>query len=531
MLPRQAAARVPLLRALERSFFPPDSSHLPFHRTLCFSSRPRRAAAAPKEHSSNRYYVPQFQRDARFKQLDGEDVDFFRGVVGEGGVLTDEKEVAPYNLDWMGIYKGECPLVLKPRTVGETQRVLKYCNDQRIAVVPQGGNTGLVGGSVPTFDEVVLSLANLNKIISFDESTGVLHCQAGCVLESLYQHVEERGFTMPIDLGAKGSCHIGGNVSTNAGGLRYLRYGPLSGSVLGLEVVKADGTRVDMTSLLRKDNTGYKAHQLFIGAEGTLGVVTAVTMICPFKSSSVQLCLFQCDSFDKVVQAATECRRRMSDIISAVEFFDRSALEMVTTHIPGSRDPFQSASPFYLLVETSGQDEACDYARVEKLVGKLIEDETVTDGVYAENATQIQEFWKLRESIGPAMGHAGKVYKYDITLPLTGMYHIVELLKERLKGIPGHTCVGYGHLGDSNLHINVLAEDLSACQQLEAALEPFIWDYIKSVKGSVSAEHGLGVMKADKITAANEMAHVELMRELKRLLDPNGILNPYKVMR
>ncbi|CAH2107478.1 unnamed protein product [Euphydryas editha] len=243
-------------------------------------------------------FLPQFSSekyDVKRKQfgvLKSTDIEYFKSLLSEDRVLTEESDVLPFNIDWIKNCRGQSQLVLKPKTTEEVSRILSYCNDKRLAVCPQGGNTGLVGGSVPVFDEIVLNFALMNKIISLDEISGALVCEAGCVLENLDNYVRDHNLIMPLDLGAKGSCQIGGNISTNAGGLRLLRYGNLHGSVLGLEAVKADGTVVNCLRTLKKDNTGYHLKHLFIGSEGTLGVVTKVAINCPVLPKAVSLGYF-----------------------------------------------------------------------------------------------------------------------------------------------------------------------------------------------------------------------------------------------
>ena len=269
------------------------------------------------------------------------DLQHFRSIVGPPNVVTDTQELQVYNTDWMRKYHGKSKLALRPGSTEEVSAILSHCNQRKIAVVPQGGNTGLVGGSVPVNDEVVISLGRMNKVISLDQHAGNLICQSGCVLETLQEYVWERGYTMPLDLGAKGSCQIGGNIATNAGGLRYLRYGSLHGTVLGLEVVLADGTVLDNLTALRKDNTGYDLKQLFIGSEGTLGIITACAIALPRAPSSVQLAYLGCDSYEDVLKTFSSAKRDLGEVLSAIEFLDRESFELVAGHAEGFRDPLE----------------------------------------------------------------------------------------------------------------------------------------------------------------------------------------------
>ncbi|NWZ09069.1 D2HDH protein, partial [Agelaius phoeniceus] len=413
----------------------------------------------------------------------------------------------------------------------------RYCHERNLAVNPQGGNTGLVGGSVPVFDEIILSTALMNQIISFDKVSGILVCQAGCVLERLSEYLEEQGFIMPLDLGAKGSCHIGGNVATNAGGLRLLRYGSLRGTVLGLEVVLADGSALDCLTSLRKDNTGYDLKQLFIGSEGTLGVITAVSILCPQKPKAVNVAFLGCQSFAKVLETFTTCRAMLGEILSAYEFMDEKCMELVETHLKLSSPV--ADSPFYVLIETSGSNSTHDEEKLNSFLERAMASGLVTDGTVATDEKKIKAsqcflshkslcvLWSLRERITEALTHEGYVYKYDISLPLGKLYELVTDMRARL----GHTAknvVGYGHLGDGNLHLNITAESYS--HSLLDAIEPFVYEWTARYSGSISAEHGLGFKKRHFIHYSKPRQAVLLMQQFKAMLDPKGILNPYKTL-
>jgi len=410
-------------------------------------------------------------------------------------------------------------------------------------VVPQGGNTGLVGGSVPVFDEIILSMALMNRIISFDSLSGVLTCQAGCILEELDSYVASRGHTIPLDLGAKGSCHIGGNVATNAGGLRLLRYGSLHGSVLGLEVVLADGTVLDMLGMLRKDNTGYDVKQLFIGSEGTLGVVTKVALSCPPRPLAVNVAYLACPSFEAATRTLGVARTFLNEILSAFEFLDRASLEVTLQHLPGTagmycRDPLpQSDAPFFVVVETSGSDVAHDGAKIEAFLEAAMAQGYVLDGVVSQDSTQAAALWRIREGITEALRRRGAIYKYDVSIPTAQMYDLVEATRRRLHDAYGSRqeespssprVVGYGHLGDGNLHLNISVPEYR--DDNRDALEPWVYEWIAAHRGSVSAEHGLGVMKAAAIGYSKSNAVVDVMRQMKGVFDPKGLLNPYKVL-
>jgi (R)-2-hydroxyglutarate---pyruvate transhydrogenase len=487
-------------------------------------------------------------RPAHLARLTPDDVAALRGLFpadDAGAVLTAPDDVARYNVDWLRQHRGASGVVVRPRSTADVAAALALCHDRRLAVVPHGGNTGLVGGSVPIWDEVVLSLERLNAVLSFDAGSGVLVAQAGCVLEALDGAVAPHGFQMPLDLGAKGSCQIGGNVSTNAGGLRYLRYGSLHGSVLGLQAVLADGTLIDALSGLRKDNVGYDVKQLFIGSEGTLGVVTAVALQTVPRPAAVNVGLFGCRSFDACVGLVAAARRHLGEVLSAAELVDGLAMATLTDVMgPGHAHPLAGAHPFYVLLETHGSRGDHDAAKLAGLLEAVTGDGTVDDGVVAQDDRQARALWRLREGVPVALAQRGHVFKYDVSLPLAHFYRLVEDTRARLApwaDSHGVAVVGYGHLGDANVHLNVSTphrwESAAAAgggggyhQAVCDALEPWVYEWVLNRGGSISAEHGLGQAKAHWLPRAKPAPVVALMAALKAALDPRGILNPGKVL-
>ncbi|XP_066393473.1 probable D-2-hydroxyglutarate dehydrogenase, mitochondrial isoform X1 [Miscanthus floridulus] len=467
------------------------------------------------------------QRNPAYSELNSDDVSYFKSVLGENGVVQDEDRVAVANVDWMGKYRGASQLLLLPKNTTEVSKILSYCNTRRLAVVPQGGNTGLVGGSVPVYDEVIVGLAGMDKIISFDNVNGILTSEAGCVLENLSKLVENEGFIMPLDLGAKGSCHIGGNISTNAGGLRFIRYGSLHGSVLGLEVVLADGTILDMLTTLRKDNTGYDLKHLFIGSEGSLGVVTKISVLTPAKLPSTNVAFLSCNDYKSCQKLLLAARRSLGEILSAFEFMDHHCIDLAMRHLEGVHNPLP-ASPykFYVLIETTGSDESYDKTKLEAFLLRSMEDGLVADGVIAQDISQASNFWRIREGISEASVKVGAVYKYDLSIPVEKLYDIVEEMRCRLGD--SAEVLGYGHLGDGNLHLNIVSSKYD--DNTLGRIEPFVYEWTSAQRGSISAEHGLGLMKAEKIHYSKSPEAVQLMASIKKLLDPNWILNPYKVL-
>ncbi|OVA06188.1 FAD-linked oxidase [Macleaya cordata] len=465
------------------------------------------------------------QRNPSFSTLNADDVKHFKEILGEKNVIEDEDTLSTANVDWMRKYKGSSKLLLQPRSTEEVSQILKYCNSRRLAVVPQGGNTGLVGGSVPVFDEVIVNLGSMNSIISFDEVSGILVCEAGCILENLDSFLANKGFIMPLDLGAKGSCQIGGNVSTNAGGLRFVRYGSLHGNILGLEAVLANGTVLDMLGTLRKDNTGYDLKQLFIGSEGSLGIVTKVSILTPPKLSSINLAFLACKDYFSCQKLLLEAKRKLGEVLSAFEFLDNQSMDMVLTHLEGVRNPLPpSMYNFYVLIETTGSDESYDKEKLEAFLLRSMEGGLISDGVVAQDINQASSFWRIREGITEALMKAGAVYKYDLSLPVEKMYKLVEEMRLRLG--PSAKVMGYGHLGDANLHLNISTSQYD--DTVLAQIEPFVYEWTSGHRGSISAEHGLGLMKANEIHYSKSSETVQLMASIKKLFDSNGILNPYK---
>jgi FAD/FMN-containing dehydrogenase len=473
-------------------------------------------------------------RDCRFSELTNADLAYFKTLLGPAGVITDAEDLRPYNADWMGRYLGSSSVALRPRDTAAVSSIMRYCNERRLAVVPQGGNTGLVGGSIPVFDEVILSLSAMNRILSFDDTAGVVTAEAGVVLENLDLYVGARGYRVPLDLGAKGSCQIGGNVATNAGGSRFLRYGSLRGSVLGLEAVLPDGSVMDTLTSLKKDNTGYDLKQLHIGGEGTLGVITRVSIACPIKSCSINTAVVKLETFDQVRKLLRLAKERLGEILSAYEFMDAQSVRMAVaelSHVSNPMDLADDETCCFVLIESSGSDMEHDRVKLDRFIEEAFESGLVTDGVVAESATQTDALWQLRESLPEAVAKAGSgggTLKYDVSLPLCDFYDIVEDARTRLDGLAD--VVGWGHIGDGNLHLNVSVRDKANVVAAKAAMEPWLYKWVSSRRGSVSAEHGLGQMKASAIGYSKSPVAINMMRLIKTGIDPNGISNPYKVL-
>ncbi|KYN30873.1 D-2-hydroxyglutarate dehydrogenase, mitochondrial [Trachymyrmex septentrionalis] len=425
------------------------------------------------------------------------DVCFFESLLGSR-LITDPHECESYNIDFAKTVRGASKLVLKPTSTEEVSAILKYCNKRRLAVCPQSGNTGLVGGSNPVFDEIVISLKLMNKILDTNELAGILTCEAGCVLQDLDNHLATVDLMMPLDLGAKGSCLIGGCVSTNAGGLRLLRYGNLHGNILGIEAVKANGDIVDALNALKKNNTGYHLKHMFIGSEGTLGIVTKVAIQCPSLPKIKNVAFLGLASFDKVLKTYCLAKHHLSEILSSCEMMDRLSIDVSINNL-GMNNPLTSRKDgheFYMIIETSGSH---------------------------------LNIWALRERISEGVLREGYVFKYDMSLPFSSFYEIIEVLRKQIRDPRIIRISGYGHLGDGNLHIQVSIPEYY--EDVAAQLEPFIFEYVSKCQGSISAEHGIGFKKTKYLHLSRSSSEIQMMYDLKQMMDPNGILNPYKVLK
>ncbi|GAB7342790.1 hypothetical protein MBLNU457_g0926t1 [Dothideomycetes sp. NU457] len=496
------------------------------------------APASKIKYTSDSY--PSLKRDPKYAELTTDDVKWFKELLGSESAVLDGvsqdagEEMETYNADWMRKYRGHAKLVVKPGSTEEVSKIMKYCNDKKLAVCPQGGNTGLVGGSVPVFDEIVLNLARMNKVRDFDEVSGILVADAGVILENADNFLREKNHIFPLDLGAKGSCQIGGNVATNAGGLRLLRYGSLHGNVLGIEAVLPDGTIMDDLSRLRKNNTGYDIKQLFIGGEGTIGIITGISILCPQRSQATNVAYFGLESFEKVQQAFREAKNQLSEILSAFELMDVGS-QQIYHKASENKLPLENEHAFYCLIETSGSNTDHDSEKLEAFLEYVMGEEIVQDGVVAQDTTQQRELWGCREGVPEHLGHWGGVYKYDLSIPMADMYKLVEEVRAKMDEakligdtdeFPVVKVVGYGHMGDSNLHLNVATRRWD--KAVEKVLEPFVYEWVGSRNGSISAEHGLGIAKKPYIGYSRSETMVKMMKQIKDLYDPNGIMNPYK---
>uniref|UniRef100_A0A7I5E736 D-2-hydroxyglutarate dehydrogenase, mitochondrial n=1 Tax=Haemonchus contortus TaxID=6289 RepID=A0A7I5E736_HAECO len=463
-------------------------------------------------------------RDPSFAKVEASDLRVFESICGSNYVKTSD--IDNYKTDWTKAFKGDPPCVLLPSSTEEVSAILAHCARRRIAVVPQAGNTGLVGGSIPLHDEIVLSVKRINKHFEFDETSGILSCDAGMILELLDNRLAPYGYMMPFDLGAKGSCMIGGNVATSAGGIRLLRYGSLHAHLLGLTAVlpTEEGTIVELGSAHRKDNTSLHTPHLFLGSEGQLGVITRVTMSAVPKPASVQSAMLGVDTFESCCKVLRMAKRHLSEILSSFEFLDREASEVLDEAL-GLKPVLQSNPRFTILVETSGSNAAHDSEKMEKFLDDCISSGSASDGVQAQSIEEASAMWRLRESAPLAVAADGFVYKNDVSLPLKHFYRLTEEIRTRCSSL-AKRIVTYGHLGDGNSHLNITAKGPS--QELYDRLYPFLYEWVNAHGGSISAEHGIGQLKLPYASLGKSPMERDLVRRVKAVFDPKSILNPYK---
>jgi len=455
-------------------------------------------------------------------------------AVGRAHVLTDPQDTAPYFTDWRQQYSAHAECVVRPASTEEVARVVRLCAQEGVAVVPQGGNTGLCGGSVPTGTrrEVVLSVSRLDRIREIDPFNDTITVEAGCVLASVQSAARDVGRLFPLSLGAEGSCQIGGNLSTNAGGVNVLRYGNAREQVLGLEVVLADGRIWNGLRGLRKDNTGYDLKQLFLGAEGTLGVITAAVLKLFPRPDATVTAWIAVESPRAAVELLAALRARLGDRLTAFELVSRFCIEAVLARVPGTRDPLRAPHPWYVLADVSDVGDAAALAAgVERALSECADAAAVRDAALAHSESQAAALWRLREAIPEAQF---RNVKHDISVPVSQVPAFIDRASRALERLhPGVAIYAFGHIGDGNIHFNVGHGDPAANEALmrgRASVNEVVYDVVATLNGSISAEHGLGQLKREEIRRHKDLIELEMMRGLKNVLDPKGIMNPGKVI-
>jgi len=459
-----------------------------------------------------------------------------RGAVGAAHVLGDG-DLAAWETDWRKRYRGRALAVVRPASTAEVAAVVRLCAAHGTALVPQGGNTGLVGASVPDASgtQVLLSTTRLNRVRAIDTDNLAMTVEAGCVLQAVQQAARDAGLLFPLSLAAEGSCTIGGNLATNAGGTQVLRYGNARELCLGLEVVTAQGEVWDGLGGLRKDNTGYDLRDLFIGSEGTLGVITAATLKLFPLPAATMTALAACASLPRCVALLALARERAGPTLTGFEAMNGFSLALVRRHLPQLRQPLAPA-PWTVLLELSDAESAA-HARgvLEALLETALERGLVDDAAVAESIEQSRTMWHLREAIPLAQAEEGPNIKHDIALPVSRIAAFCDATDAALaRAFPGSRLVNFGHLGDGNLHYNLQAPEGVApadfLREHEAAVNAVVYDAVVAHGGSISAEHGIGALKRDELARRKPPVALSMMRAIKQALDPQGLLNPGRLL-
>ncbi len=464
-------------------------------------------------------------------------VERVRAVVGERGLVTDPAEQAAYLVDWRDAYHGRSALVVRPADTLQVSRVVALLAEARVGIVPQAGNTSLCGASVPDASgrQAVISLSRMNRVREVDADNDTMTVEAGCVLASVQAEADRHGRLFPLSLGSEGSCEIGGNLSTNAGGTAVLHYGNTRELVLGLEVVLPDGRVWDGLRGLRKDNTGYDLKHLFVGAEGTLGIITAAVLKLFPKPRSRSTAFVAVDGPAAAVALLTRMRAACGERITGYELLARVCLDLVLRHMPGTRDPLPAAHPWYVLVELS---DAAGGPQLGALLEQALEEaagaDLVRDAVIAASEAQRAALWKIREDISEAQKVDGVSIKHDVSVPVSRVADFIARADAALAArFADIRIVAFGHVGDGNVHYNCSKPDRQEARAFFAEapeVNRIVYDTVAALGGSISAEHGLGVLKREEIRRYKSPLELEMMAAVKRALDPHGLMNPGKVL-
>tara|TARA_B100001057_G_scaffold355829_1_gene357849 strand:+ start:226 stop:1662 length:1437 start_codon:yes stop_codon:yes gene_type:complete len=469
-----------------------------------------------------------------------------RSQIGSSIIVTDKEIMAPYLIDWRGNFRGHAKALLFPTDAKMISAIMQIADEQNQVIVPQGGNTGLVGGGIPnqSGDNVILSLQKMNSIIEFSRENRTITVQAGCILQHIHETVEKEELYFPLSLAAKGSCTIGGNLATNAGGLNVLRYGTMREQCLGLQIVLSDGTLINQLAPLRKDNTGYDLKNLFIGSEGTLGIITAACLKLVSKPKARTTAIAVINKIEHALQLLDILQHHSGDQVESFEIMPKSLLDIVYKQFPDYSQPVKPASGFILIIEiSSSKSEELEFDNfgkqalqnlVERFLEKALEENLITDAVIATNEVQRHAFWALRENAPEATKRESWPVNTDISVRRDKLaefyYHASDAIKNICKDC--RIC-GYGHVGDGNLHFNVVeAEDGDPeWPQKRAPLLAAIYDSLSKFDGSISAEHGIGQLKTDQLKATKDANYYRVMTQIKDTFDPKNLLNPDRIIK
>jgi len=461
-------------------------------------------------------------------------IDSMRAALGPAHVLTEPFDIAPYVCDWRGRYRGQPLAVVRPGSTDEVVAVVTACATASVAIVPQGGNTGLVGGATPTQGEIVVSLTRLNRVRMIDTDNNTLTVEAGCTLAAVQEAAAAVDRLFPLSLAAEGTATIGGNLATNAGGVQVLRYGNARELCLGLEVVLPDGRVWSGLKGLRKDNTGYDLKHLFIGAEGTLGIITAAVLKLFSRPRSIATAWATVPSPQAAVALLGRLREKIGGRVTAFELVGRPALDLVLRHIPGSHDPLPERSPWQVLIELSDTMESDLDTALQDVLGAAVDAGLALDAALAQSTAQARALWALRENISAAQKIEGISIKHDISLPVSRIPEFIARCDATLAAaFPGVRIVCFGHLGDGNLHYNQskpASQDNDAFIAATPAVNRIVHDLVHEFGGSISAEHGIGQLKRTELLRYKSPVELDLMRAVKQALDPQGLMNPGKIL-
>ncbi|HWK46322.1 MAG TPA: FAD-binding oxidoreductase [Stellaceae bacterium] len=463
--------------------------------------------------------------------------DAVAAIVGAAHVLTTAADLAAYVTDWRDRYHGDARMVVRPASAAEVSAVVRLCFEHGVPVVPQGGNTGLCGGATPdaSGQAVVLRLDRMNRIRDISVMDGTMLVEAGCILQTLQEAAAAAGLLFPLSLGAEGSCQIGGNISTNAGGTAVLRYGPTRDLVLGLEVVLPDGSLCDWLTPLRKNTTGYDLKQLFIGAEGTLGIITAAALKVfpqPAQSTTAMVTL---EGPEAALTLLERLRTTLGDRLSSFEIINWAQAEIALTYVPGNTLPFAGVSPWYVVVEVTDTLTRYDLREaLESVLAGTLEDGTITDAVVASSEAQAAALWRIRHSVSEGNKHAGFGVSHDTAVPLRAQADFVRRVEQRIPAeFPDGKLLLVGHMGDGNIHVVVLFDQArhtsDVLQRIATRVNAIVDEITLDLRGTISAEHGIGQTNKQRLLAGRGPHDVALMRRIKAALDPKGLFNPGKL--
>ncbi len=464
-------------------------------------------------------------------------IEQLKSALGPKGCLAEPEEMAPFLEEHRRVYHGAARVVLRPSSTAEVATAVKLCAAARIPIFPQGGNTGLSGGAVPSEDGqgVVLSLSRMNRVRAIDPTDYSITVDAGCILADVQKAAEAVARLFPLSLGAEGSCQIGGNIATNAGGIATLRYGNMRSLVLGLEVVLPDGEVWAGLRALHKDNSGYDLKHLFIGAEGTLGIITGATLRLFPRPGEVETGFLGLSRLEDAMELFSRARIASGDQLTAFELIPRFGLEMAARHVEGVADPLDKAYPWYVLFEMSSSTaQAAIKQTLETFLADAVAANLVQDGVIAASGTQTDALWRIREGLGRALRFEGGSIKHDVSVPVSCVARfITRACAAASERLPGIRPLPFGHVGDGNIHFNLhqqIAMDTAAFLARQEEFNRLVHDIVVDLGGSISAEHGIGRLKVGELAHYKSAIELALMHRIKRMLDPHGIMNPGKVL-